>query len=96
MSGPDRDNPRSFNFPEGELLHPDQINNLGRAVISLTREICVLTDRQLVLEQVLAEKGIDIAEAVDRYQPDEDMQKRIDAHTGLIIQTIVGDLTGAE
>lgn len=96
MSGPDRDNPRSFNFPEGELLHPDQINNLGRAVISLTREICVLTDRQLVLEQVLAEKGIDIAETVDTYQPDEELQKRIDDQTGLIIQTIVGDLTGAE
>ena len=96
MSGPHRDNPRSFNFPEGELLRPEQIDNLGRAVISLAREICVLTDRQLILEQVLADKGIDIADAVDTYQPDEELQKRIDAQTSLIIQTIVGDLTGAE
>lgn len=96
MSQPDRDNPASFNFPKGELLRPGQVDNLGRALISLTREICVLTDRQMVLEKILADKGIDVADAIDNYQPDEAMQSKLDARTGAIIKTIVGDLTGAE
>lgn len=96
MSGPDRDTPTSFNFPEGKLLHPEQVDNLGRALISLTREICVLTDRQMVLEKILAEKGIDVTEAVENYQPDETLQSRLDERTGAIIKTIIGDLTGAE
>jgi hypothetical protein len=44
------DDPRSYNTPELKALLPEQIDNLGRAVISLTREICVLTDRLAVTE----------------------------------------------
>lgn len=96
MSTPDRNNPTSFNFPKGDLLRPEQIDNLGRALISLTREICVLTDRQMVLEKILADKGIDLADAVDTYQPDEAMQSQLDERTGAIIKTIVNDLTGTK
>lgn len=96
MSGPDRDNPTSFNFPKGNLLRPEQTDNLGRALISLTREICVLTDRQMVLERILADRGIDVSDAVEDYQPDEVMQSQLDERTGAIIKTIIGDLTGAE
>ncbi|MEO9467314.1 hypothetical protein [Parasphingorhabdus sp.] len=94
MSTPNRDNPTSFNFPDGDLLRPRHIDNLGRALISLTREICVLTDRQMVLEKILADKGIDVADAVDTYQPDQAMQSQLDERTGAIIKTIVSDLTG--
>lgn len=96
MSGPDRDTPTSFNFPEGELLLPEQVDNLGRALISLTREICVLTDRQMVLEKILTDKGIDVIDVVENYQPDETLQSRLDERTGAIVKTIIGDLTGAE
>lgn len=88
--------PTDFNFPKGDLLRPEQIDNLGRALISLTREICVLTDRQMVLEKILADKGIDVADAVDTYQPDEAMQSQLDERTGAIIKTIVSDLTGTK
>lgn len=88
--------PKDYNFPKADLLRPEQIDNLGRALISLTREVCVLTDRQMVLERVLAEKGVDVADAVDNYQPDEAMQKRLDAATQAIISSIIGELSGAE
>lgn len=88
--------PKDYNFPKGDLLRPEQIDNLGRALISMTREICVLTDRQMVLEQVLIEKDIDVREAVDNYQPDETMQKRLDAATQVIIGNIVGEISGRE
>lgn len=86
--------PKDYNFPKGDLLRPEQIDNLGRALISLTREVCVLTDRQMVLEQVLAEKGIDVADAVDSYQPDDATQKRLDGATRTIIDSIIGEISG--
>ncbi|MEP3225584.1 MAG: hypothetical protein ABJO01_06385 [Parasphingorhabdus sp.] len=94
MSGPDFKDPKSFNFPDGSLLLPEQTDNLGRALISLLREVCVLTDRQLILEQALADQGIDVSHAVNNYQPDEALQKRLDDKTGAIIDSVIGDLTG--
>lgn len=96
MSGPDRSDPTSYNFPQGKLLRPEQIDNLGRALFSLLREVCVLNDRQIVLEHVLAQKGIDVTQAVDDFQPDEAMQAHLDARTQMIISTIVRDLAGDE
>jgi hypothetical protein len=86
------EDPRSYNTPELKALLPDQIDNLGRAILSLTREICVLTDRLAVTEAVLAARGIDIAEAVDTHQPDAAVQSRIDGQVNRIIADILGTL----
>ena len=83
--------PRSYNTPDLKALLPEQIDNLGRAIISLTREVCVLTDRLAVTEAVLAARGIDIAEAVEKHQPDAPLQGRIDAQ----VSRIIGDMLGA-
>ena len=62
-------------------------------MISLTREICVLTDRMAVTEAVLAARGIDIAEAVDTHQPDAALQQRIDAQVNRIIGDMLSTLS---
>ena len=85
------EDPRSYNTPELQALLPEQLDNLGRAVIGLTREICVLTDRLAVTEVVLAARGIDIAEAVQTHQPDAALQGRIDAQ----VSRIIGDMLEA-
>lgn len=85
--------PKSYNTPVIEALRPEQIDNLGRALLSLTREICVLTDRLAVIEAVLAEKGIDIAEAVDTHRPSSELQARIDTQTERIIGEILEALS---
>lgn len=85
------EDPRSYNTPELQALLPEQLDNLGRAVIGLTREICVLTDRLTVTEFVLAARGIDIAEAVQTHQPDAALQGRIDAQ----VSRIIGDMLEA-
>jgi len=85
--------PRSYNTPDLKALLPEQLDNLGRAVISLTREICVLTDRMTVTEAVLTKHGIDIAEEVDTHQPDASLQARIDAQTNRIINDILATLS---
>ena len=87
------EDPRSYNTPELQALIPEQIDNLGRAVISLTREICVLTDRLAVTEAVLAARGMEIAEAVETYQPDAALQGRIDTQVNRIIAEILGTLS---
>lgn len=53
----------------GVKLKPDSLDDLGRAVLLLATEVAVLNDRQRVLEAVLAERGIEVADAVRDYQP---------------------------
>lgn len=56
----------------GQKLNPSSVDDLGRAILALATEVSVLADRQLVLEAVLAERGIDVTEAVRNYQPSGD------------------------
>ena len=55
-------NQKTFERPISEpvnrrMLTVDQIDDLGEAILSLTREIWVLTDRVHVLEAVLESLG---------------------------------------
>lgn len=51
------------------MLSPAQVDDLGRALLVLARELWVTKDRQRVLEAVLEERGIAVADAVRDYQP---------------------------
>ncbi len=53
----------------GQKLNPSSVDDLGRALLTLATEVSVLADRQRVLEAVLGERGIDVADAVRDYQP---------------------------
>lgn len=53
----------------GAKLKPASLDDLGRALLLLATEVAVSNDRQRVLEAVLAERGIDVADAVRNYQP---------------------------
>ena len=57
------------------LLTPDQIDNLGFALIALTKELWVVKDRQLITEALLKEKGV-LAD-LDAYQPDEALKTKL-------------------
>jgi len=50
-----------------KALTPDQLDNLGLALIELAKEMWVMKDRQLVTEALLKEKGL-LAD-LDAYQP---------------------------
>lgn len=86
------EDPRSYNLPQITALRPEQLDNVARALISLTRELCVLTDRVAVLETVLAQQGTDIREAVDTHQPDAELQARIDAQVSRVVGEVLGAL----
>lgn len=72
-----------------KFLGPDQVDDLARAVITLAREVWVLRDRQRVLEAVLGEKGIDVAQAVEHYQPSAELQAKLDAERKAFVQGLM-------
>jgi hypothetical protein len=75
------------------LLNPADLDQLGQALITLTKELWVLKDRQLILEAALADAGIVAKEVVDGYQPDEMLNERLRAERQRLIDTIIDVLT---
>lgn len=88
--------PRSFNTPKSEIFGPDQVDNIARALLSLTREVVVLNDRVMVLEEILEQRGMDVREAIDTYQPSEEFQARADRAIQMISANIITALQGAD
>ncbi len=64
-----------MNTPHNSLLTPDQLDNLGLAVISLAKELWIVKDRQLVAEALLKQKGL-LAD-LDNFQPDPDLTAKL-------------------
>ena len=54
------------------------VDPLYQVVFNLVRELWVVKDRQLVLEEVLKQTGIDANQLVDGHQPDTAFAKRLD------------------
>lgn len=90
----DKSDPTSFNFPPSNALGPEKIDNLGRALISLAREVSVLADRQVVLEHLLETSGVVVGDAIDQLQPDTELQAKIDTRTSAIVKSILDELLG--
>ncbi len=72
---------------ERKLLTPDQLDNLGLALIELAKEVWVMRDRQMVTESLLQEKGL-LAE-LDAYQPPADLSARIAKERQRFTDTVV-------
>lgn len=51
---------------------------LFQVVMSLAKELWVVKDRQAILEEVLGEQGVDIAEVVDTHQPSAELAAKLD------------------
>lgn len=86
--------PTEYNKPKRQILGVDQLDDVGLALITLTREVVVLQDRMMLLEDVLEKKGIDVASEIDGKEPDAALQSRLDVAQSKIIQSVVGALSG--
>jgi hypothetical protein len=76
-----------LNTPKPSLLTPDQVDNLGLAVLSLARELWVVKDRQLVAEALLKQKGL-LAD-LDTFQPDADLVAKLAAERQRFLQDVM-------
>jgi len=81
----------SDHTPQRQIMNESRIDDLGEAIIALTRELWVLSDRQAVLEAVLAEAGVPV-ERVDAYQPDEAMTARLTERRQKLLDTVLSAL----
>ncbi|MEO0574818.1 MAG: hypothetical protein AAF004_05095 [Pseudomonadota bacterium] len=78
--------------PPRRLLTDAQTNDLGHALLTLTKELWVLTDRVHTFEAVLAKHGIAVTEDIEAYEPDADETARRLAHSQRIVQSVLGAL----
>ncbi|MEO0607981.1 MAG: hypothetical protein AAFY82_07100 [Pseudomonadota bacterium] len=60
-----------INGPGRAYFDDVTIDNLFDSIMELSAAVWTVRDRQIVLETVLAEKGIDVTEAIETYVPDE-------------------------
>ena len=73
-------------------LRIEDIDRLGQALITLSKELWVMKDRQLVLEAALADAGIVAADVVDKYQPDDNLRAQLESKRAEFIDEILGVL----
>lgn len=79
--------------PVRDILGPQSLDHVAQALITLTQEVWVLTDRVLVMEKLLENNGIP-AGAIDAYQPDEALTLKLDAARQNLLNKIVDTLKG--
>lgn len=77
----------------GRMLKPDQLDDLGRAVLVLARELWVVKDRQRILEAVLDAHGIDASTAVRDHQPDPALAAELEAERTRFTKAVIEALS---
>ena len=85
--------PRKFNTPDRETLSNLDVGSLGLAVLTLTKELWVLTDRMHVMEAVLAEHGLDIAEEITHHKPDSVLSETLERDGTALIERVLASLS---
>lgn len=68
---------------------PPPTEALLQMVLNLTRELWVVKDRQLVTEQLLAERGIDLSAEIDRYRPEGEFAQALDVQRRQLLERLL-------
>jgi hypothetical protein len=76
-----------------QVLNETDIDRLGQALITLTRELWVVKDRQRILEAALDEAGLLDRDALDAYEPDESLEAELKAERRELIDEIINTMT---
>jgi len=88
------DDVTSFNKPDRTTLDNTDVEALGHAVLTLTHELWVLTDRLVTLEALLEKKEVISHHEVDAFQPDEKLQDSLNTKARTLVSRVVGSLSG--
>ena len=81
--------PRDFNQPERTTLVDADIAGVADGLLMLTRELWVVSDRLEIMEAVLKERGIDISEDIDNFQPDPELQARLNKKGEQLLSSVL-------
>ena len=72
-----------------QSLSVDDIDNLGKAVATLARELWIVKDRFMILEAVLEKHGINAAHEIDALTPDSKLAERLAASREELIENLM-------
>ena len=75
------------------VLKADDIDQLGQALLTLTKELWVLRDRQRILEAALADAGLLTAAAIDSYEPSAELKAALRTERQQLIDTVLDSLS---
>ena len=89
----EKSNPTSFNSPDRVTLTDLDVASLGQAVLTLTRELWVITDRMHVMEAVLAKHGLDITDEITQHNPDSDLSDKLQQEGVALIERVLASLS---
>lgn len=77
-----------FAPPPRPLLRPGQMDQLAEALLALTREVWVLTDRLTIVEAVLEARGGLTQDEIETYRPDAAVEARLNTRRQSLIGAI--------
>jgi len=80
--------------PPYQRMRPGQVDNVAEAVLALARELWVVTDRLAIVEAVLEEKGVVVADLIDSYQPDAALEAKLKTKRERLVKVIEDSLIG--
>jgi len=73
-------------------LKTADIDQLGKAIITLAQELWVVKDRQRVLEAALADKGILTSELLDNWEPGVELADTLQKDRAALINNLLSVL----
>lgn len=65
---------------------------LFQVLMNTLQELWVMKDRQLILERILDDSGINVTEAVERLQPDAELTAELDLQRQRFIDSVLEPL----
>ena len=73
-------------------LRPEDLDRLGQALLTLSKELWVVKDRVRLLEAALADAGVLLPNSVDQFQPDAALQEQLGKERAQLIEQVLGAL----
>jgi hypothetical protein len=73
-------------------LKPADMDRLGQALLTLTKELWVVKDRLRVMESALSDAGVMPPDAVDSYQPGKELSALLATERAELINQIIDTL----
>ncbi len=67
-------------------------DTLFQVLLNTLQEVWVMKDRQMILERVLEDNGVNVTEAVERLQPDAALSARLDAERKRFLDKVLEPL----
>ena len=75
------------------LLEPQDVDQLGQALVTLTQELWVLKDRQRILEAMLEDAGLLDRAKLETREPDTALAEELDEQRRALIDNVLGALS---